>query len=102
MSRRRDLVVSYLPQEFMLDATKSVAENIRDGAKPVLDLIAEFESLPHDSKRHALRVSVSRSSVADPRLLLTTTRLAFAGGRPGDLRAAPRRLASGGRALLRG
>ncbi len=52
VSARRDLVVSYLPQDFMLDATKSVAENIRDGAKPVLDLIAEFESLPHDSKRH--------------------------------------------------
>ena len=52
ISRRRDLVVSYLPQDFMLDATKSVAENIRDGAKPVLDLIAEFESLAHDSKRH--------------------------------------------------
>ena len=52
VSPRRDLVVSYLPQDFMLDATKSVAENIRDGAKPVLDLIAEFESLPHDSKRH--------------------------------------------------
>src|SRR6266498_1675621 len=52
VSRRRDLVVSYLPQDFMLDATRSVAENIRDGAKPVLNLITEFESLPHDSKRH--------------------------------------------------
>ncbi len=52
VSRLRDLVVSYLPQDFMLDETKSVAENIRDGAKPVLNLIAEFESLPHDSKRH--------------------------------------------------
>ncbi len=52
VSRQRDLVVSYLPQDFMLDATKSVEENIRDGAKPVLDLITEFESLPHDSKRH--------------------------------------------------
>src|SRR5947207_7731714 len=52
VSRRRDLVASYLPQDFMLDAARSVAENIRDGAKPVLDLIAEFESLPHDSKRH--------------------------------------------------
>jgi len=52
VSRQRDLVVSYLPQDFMLDVTKSVEENIRDGAKPVLDLIAEFESLPHDSKRH--------------------------------------------------
>ena len=36
----------------MLDATKSVEENIRDGAAHVLKLIAEFESLPHDSKRH--------------------------------------------------
>ena len=52
VTRRRELVVSYLPQDFMLDAARNVLENIRDGAKPVLDLIAEFESLPHDSKRH--------------------------------------------------
>ncbi len=52
VSRRRELVVSYLPQDFMLDAAKTVAENIRDGAQHVLGLIAEFESLPHDSKRH--------------------------------------------------
>ncbi len=52
ISRQRDLVVSYLPQDFMLDETKNVYENIRDGAQHVLDLIAEFESLPHDSKRH--------------------------------------------------
>ncbi len=52
ITRRRDLVISYLPQDFMLDMSKSVYENIHDGGKPVLDLIAEFESLPHDSKRH--------------------------------------------------
>jgi ATP-binding cassette subfamily F protein uup len=52
VTRRRELVVSYLPQDFMLDAAKSVEENIRDGAKHVLDLIAEFESLPAESKRH--------------------------------------------------
>ena len=52
ISRRRDLVASYLPQDFMLDATKNVYENIRDGAQHVFNLIAEFESLPHDSKRH--------------------------------------------------
>src|SRR5271156_5364689 len=52
ISRQRDLVISYLPQDFMLDAKKNVYENIRDGAQHVLDLIAEFESLPHDSKRH--------------------------------------------------
>jgi ATP-binding cassette subfamily F protein uup len=52
VSRRRDLVVSYLPQDFLLDASKSVYENIHVGGQHVLDLIAEFESLPHDSKRH--------------------------------------------------
>ncbi len=52
VSRRRDLAISYLPQDFMLDATKNVHENVRDGAQHVLDLIKEFESLPHDSKRH--------------------------------------------------
>ena len=52
ISRQRDLVASYLPQDFMLDATKNVYENIRDGAQHVMNLIAEFESLPHDSKRH--------------------------------------------------
>jgi ATP-binding cassette subfamily F protein uup len=52
ISRQRDLVASYLPQDFMLDATKNVQENIHDGAQHVLNLITEFESLPHDSKRH--------------------------------------------------
>src|SRR6202453_1909811 len=52
ISRQRGLVVSYLPQDFMLDAAKSVEENVRDGANHVLGLIAEFESLPHDSPRH--------------------------------------------------
>ena len=52
VTRRRDLVVSYLPQDFMLDPAKNVLENIRDGAQYVLNLITEFESLPHESKRH--------------------------------------------------
>ena len=52
LTRRRDLAISYLPQDFMLDATKNVYENIRDGAQFVLNLIAEFESLPADSEHH--------------------------------------------------
>ena len=52
ISRQRELIASYLPQDFMLDGAKSVHENIRDGAQHVFNLIAEFESLPHDSKRH--------------------------------------------------
>ena len=53
VTRQRQLAVSYLPQDFMLDATKNVYENVRDGAQHVLDLITEFEELPHDSKRHS-------------------------------------------------
>jgi len=49
---RRGMIVSYLSQEFTLDSAKSVYENIREGAKHVDDLIAEFESLPPESKRH--------------------------------------------------
>jgi ATP-binding cassette subfamily F protein uup len=52
ISRPHGLVASYLPQDFMLDATKNVHDNIRDGAQHVLNLIAEFEWLQHDSKRH--------------------------------------------------
>ena len=52
VTRRRDLVTSYLSQEFTLDPKLNVFENIREGARHVLDLIHEFETLPVDSKRH--------------------------------------------------
>src|ERR1051326_3069225 len=52
VSVRRDLVISYLSQDFTLDESKNVYENIRDGAHHVLGLIAEFESLPGDSPKH--------------------------------------------------
>src|SRR6185436_115663 len=52
VTRRRDLLVSYLAQDFTLDPALDVRGNVRAGAKHVLDLIAEFESLPADSKRH--------------------------------------------------
>jgi ATP-binding cassette subfamily F protein uup len=52
LTRRHDLVVSYLSQDFMLDPELDVRGNVRAGAQHVLDLIAEFESLPTDSKRH--------------------------------------------------
>ena len=52
ITRRRDLLVSYLAQDFALDPALDVRANVRAGAKHVLDLIAEFESLPADSPRH--------------------------------------------------
>jgi ATP-binding cassette subfamily F protein uup len=71
VARQRDLAVSYLPQDFMLDASKNVLENIRDGAHHVLGLIAEFESLPHDSKRHEYldhRIQVLEGWTLDQRI----------------------------------
>jgi ABC transport system ATP-binding/permease protein len=50
---RRDLVISYLPQEFTLDTGKTVYDNVRAGAQHVLNCLAEFEGLPAESRRHA-------------------------------------------------
>jgi ATP-binding cassette subfamily F protein uup len=53
VTRRSDLVVSWLPQECPLDPARTVLENIRDGARHVLEWIREFESLPASSPRHS-------------------------------------------------
>ncbi len=59
--RKRDLTVSYLSQEFTLDNTKSVYENILSGAARITALINEYESLPHDSNRaHILETQINR------------------------------------------
>jgi len=52
VTRRRDLVVGYLAQEFRLDDDHTVLENIRAGAQHTLELIARFESLPADATEH--------------------------------------------------
>jgi ABC transport system ATP-binding/permease protein len=52
VTARRDLVVSYLSQDFTLDPSLDARANVRLGAQHVLNLITEFESLPAESKRH--------------------------------------------------
>jgi ATP-binding cassette subfamily F protein uup len=52
ITARRDLVVSYLSQDFTLDPSQDVRGNVRQGAHHVLKLIAEFESLPAESGKH--------------------------------------------------
>lgn len=49
--RSRDLVIGYLSQEFTLDESKTVYENVRAGAQHLIDLIAEYEAQPAHSKR---------------------------------------------------
>lgn len=51
LSYRRGMRLGVLPQDFMLDDTRSVLENILDGAKDIAAMLVEYEALPHDSVR---------------------------------------------------
>src|SRR5438874_6472867 len=48
-TRRRDLVTGYMPQVSGLNDAATVHSNILSGAQRILDLIAEYESVPADS-----------------------------------------------------
>jgi ATP-binding cassette subfamily F protein uup len=55
ISRGKEVVTGYLPQEFQLDTSKSVYDNIVEGAHDVIDALREYEALPYTSpKRHLL------------------------------------------------
>ena len=59
IAKKKDLVIGFLSQEFTLDETRTVQENILDGAKRIIELIEEYENLPHDSsKRHILEEKI--------------------------------------------
>ena len=51
ITRRRELVTGYLPQNFELDENLTVHENIVAGAQFVLDLIAEYERTAAEAPR---------------------------------------------------
>jgi ATP-binding cassette subfamily F protein uup len=51
--RRRDLMTGYLPQVFDLDGERTVHANIMDGAKRILEWIAEYEAAEAHSARAA-------------------------------------------------
>ncbi|MDB6024793.1 MAG: transporter [Verrucomicrobiales bacterium] len=49
--RSRDLTIGYLSQDFTLDETKTVYQNVEEGARHIFNLIAEYETLPGHSNR---------------------------------------------------
>lgn len=62
LTMKRDLTVSYLPQVFSLDNSKTVYENVLLGAAYITELIEEYESLSHDSeKAHILEDKILRA-----------------------------------------
>ncbi len=61
VARKKNLVTGFLSQEFTLDETKNVYENIISGAVNELDLIHEYEQTPFDSpKKHHLEEKILR------------------------------------------
>ena len=51
VSKKKELVIGYLSQDFTLDETTDVYGNIIKGAERIVKLIKEYESLQHDSAR---------------------------------------------------
>ena len=49
VAERKGLVIGFLSQEYTLDESKTVYENILDGAQRELNLIDEYENTPFDS-----------------------------------------------------
>lgn len=51
VSKKKNLVIGFLSQEFSLEESKNVYDNILAGAKSELDLIKEYEQTPFDSPK---------------------------------------------------
>ncbi len=54
IAKKKDLVVGFLTQEFTLENSKNVYENVLIGAESILNLIDEYEDLPYNSHKRNL------------------------------------------------
>ena len=54
IAKKKDLEIGFLSQEFTLDNSKNVYENILDGAGRILRLVETYENLPFDSPERDL------------------------------------------------
>ncbi len=61
VAKKKNLKIGFLSQEFTLDETKNVYDNILSGAFYELTLIREYEQMPFDSlKKHHLEETILR------------------------------------------
>ena len=61
VAKKKNLVIGFLSQEFTLDESKNVYENILDGAKTETDLIKEYEHTSFDApNKHHLEETILR------------------------------------------
>ncbi|QSH42255.1 ABC-F family ATP-binding cassette domain-containing protein [Lentisphaerota bacterium ZTH] len=64
----RELRVNFLPQEFSLDETRSVYDNIFDGLKYFNGLLHKYENLPLNSpEHHRIEQELNRHSAWNPK-----------------------------------
>ena len=64
VAKKKNLVIGFLSQEFTLDETINVYDNILSGVNSELDLIKEYEQTPFDSpKKHHLEETMLRQQV---------------------------------------
>ncbi|MCK9280972.1 MAG: ATP-binding cassette domain-containing protein [Melioribacteraceae bacterium] len=60
VAKRKDLLVGFLSQEFTLNESSTVFDNILDGAVHIQKLVSEYEALdPHSEDRHILEEKIN-------------------------------------------
>ena len=52
IAKKKDLIIGFLSQEFTLDESKNVYDNILDGAEKELNLIHEYDNTDYDSSKN--------------------------------------------------
>ncbi len=61
VTKKKELTISYLSQDFTLDETVSVWDNILSGAEYEIELVKKYEEMPFDSpERHSLEETINR------------------------------------------
>ncbi|MBK7227987.1 MAG: ABC-F family ATP-binding cassette domain-containing protein [Ignavibacteriales bacterium] len=59
IAKKKDLIIGFLSQEFTLDESKNVYDNILDGAEKELNLIHEYDNTDYDSSnKHILEEKI--------------------------------------------
>ena len=60
ITKKRDLITGFLPQEFNLNPDKNIYDNILEGLPHIVKLLKEYENLPADSpKSHELEEQIT-------------------------------------------
>jgi ATP-binding cassette subfamily F protein uup len=61
VTKKKDLTISYLSQDFTLDEHATVWDNILSGAEYEIELVKKYEEMPFDSpERHSLEETINR------------------------------------------